>query len=163
VSYLRKWALSSVILAAAEIAALTQIKTCREEDERKAQELARETAVAVLPPGTEEAWISHLERNIMMKIKRDGELLWVLGGFGWLTPTTTVLSANTPYEISCSYFDISVRFGFGEERTTVSLVGENRPPMDVHPDSIAGRQLRAKLCNRAAMRLPMAIHPSKGS
>ena len=155
----KKLTIAAVAMVAV-IAGLAYCNNIQQKNDRAAHDLEAAKAVAVLAPGVEEAWLAYVDRRVAATMHRIGTNVRVTGMLEELTSQTTIVSANSPYQISCDRIGGSVTFGYGEDATSVSIFGlllspsaEKPPALGVHPDSIAAKILREKLCLRLSERV----------
>lgn len=138
--------------------------------ERELQDaLAR--AVDVLPPGTEDAWISYADQQFARAIQRHGDTLKVVDSLSKILHRTTFISLNYPYSISCHpVLGIKVEFHGSREhtidvpiyRTMASKLNEEaRPPLSVDKRSVAAVKLSALLCERVSDRMQEVMKTSR--
>jgi hypothetical protein len=121
--------------------------------------------VSVLPPGTEEAWNSYVDRRFTAAIVRDGAVIYVGAPLKGLmlsgTTMTTIVSINTPYMMNCNFGNGEITFGYGDNAVVVPIFGwfadmygkESPPPLGIDTSSIAAERLWAKLCTRISDKL----------
>jgi hypothetical protein len=155
-----------IIASIAVIGAIAYYRS-REEQKRQA-ELAR--AVALLPPGTENAWAAYVDRILArtVSIRKDGIRVRALGAPA--LGQTMFISRNMPWQVSCDpVMGASVEFGLGDDSIMVWVYGTmrdaddkiaatsslaavlpSRPPLGVDTRSIAAKRLSEVLCERIA-------------
>lgn len=138
--------------------------------------LALTKAVRVLPPGTEAAWMSYVDRQLASAIERDGDAVRIAALADNILGKTTIVSRNAPYSIDCDPSTGAAVwfFGPGDNSIMVPIFGATRietreatpPPLGVDAGSIAARHLTNVLCERISSRLqeimgltPAAISP----
>jgi hypothetical protein len=122
-----------------------------------------DTAVSVLPPGTQEAWIAYVERRVAAAIQPKPGAISVTS----LLDETTFVSRNTPFKVSCSPGTGGlVEFGYGENSVTVPIYGllvdreaERAPPLGVIQRSVAAAELSRTLCGRISAALSGIVQP----
>jgi hypothetical protein len=122
-----------------------------------------DTAVSVLPPGTQEAWIAYVERRVAAAIQSKAGAISVTS----LLDETTFVSRNTSFKVSCSpSTGGSVEFGYGENSVTVPIYGwlvdrdaESPPPLGVNRSSVAATNLSRILCERIAASINKIVQP----
>src|SRR4051812_31670226 len=77
-----------------------------------------ERAVEVLPPDTEQAWISYVERRFASAMQPKAGAISIAGTID----DATYVSRNTPYKVSCDPITGgSVEFGYGENAVTAPV------------------------------------------
>lgn len=142
------------------------------EEERalRAAEAEAVRSVSVLPAGVEETWLRYIDKRISKEIQREGQNLKVRVSYIGAEPSYAYVSLNHPYQIDCNEHDLgfSISFGEGEESVGVILTGDissdfkNEPERLVTPDSIASKNLDAKLCSYIANQLAVLMgHPTR--
>jgi hypothetical protein len=152
-------------LIAAAFLVVAVIVDARHSEQRKRQEHIEALAVSELPAGTEDSWLAYIDRRIAASIYSDGQLVHVAGMEDFLTKATTLVSRNTPYQITCDPI-LGTTVHFGAESaygisTDVPILGpmlidpsvEKPPPLRVDKASIASKRLDEILCARVASRL----------
>lgn len=162
---LKRWSKSALVLIALGLGVAWCVNNQREGRQRAALELKEARSVAVLAAGTEEAQIAYLDRRLTTAIRPVAGAVRLHGSWLGFGDTITIISTNVPYQISCGQFGITVRFGYGDDSVSVELANHNLaladeppPPLGVHIDSIAARDLYKKLCHRVAQRLQSVMH-----
>ena len=156
----RKWLVPTIALGAILTAALYYVDAKRTEQRLEADELKAALSVSVLPAGTEEAWSAYVDRRIAATMQREGRVIHVVGMLDRILSKTTIVSANSPYAISCDPLGAGIQFGYGDDAIKVSVFGvlaeisaEKAPALGVNPRSIAAVQLREHLCRRISARV----------
>lgn len=126
------------------------------ESQARAKALAEAKAVRVLPDGVEEAWSAYMDRQLDRAVQPRGDMIKVIGIGG----IRQFVSRSAPVRVTCSGLT-ALHFGLGEEGAMVFLYDyghqirgeEGPPPLGVHPDSVAARALRVRLCDHISDRL----------
>lgn len=141
------------------------------QNEKEKQALAdarmrAERAVEVLPAGTEEAWLTYIEKVVEATIKPEEGQIRVIAMGDKVMKGTTLVSRNTPYQVQCSPFlGISVIFGHGENSVTAPLSGvlalDRSPPLGVSKASKAAEKLSSTLCARVGVLMREILRVSR--
>jgi hypothetical protein len=137
------------------------------EEERALRVAGLEAArsVSVLPAGVEETWLRYIDKRFSEEIQREGQNLKVRVSYIEAEPSYAYVSLNHSYKIDCNENDLgfSISFGEGEDSVGVILTGvissdfKNEPERFVAPDSVASRNLDARLCGYIANQLGALI------
>ena len=137
---------------------------CNERENAARQKLRADMAVSVLPPGVEEAWIRYVDRRLHAAVRPSGSALAVVGLLDLARDSTTLVSLNTPYKVSCDPMaGGSIEFGYGDSGILVPVYGamafraEPAPELGVIKSSVAAKALSRTLCERISMSLRRMI------
>lgn len=119
-----------------------------------------EEDMSELPDGVESSWVAYVSKRLESSIQREGGNIKVYA-ISLISPDPThyYFSQNYPYKIDCNAMGtgIDVTFGVGDEGVVfVPITGalssdfSNEPVLAVRHDSVAARNLDAKLCGVVA-------------
>jgi hypothetical protein len=122
-----------------------------------------ERSVDVLSPGTEDAWISYVERRVAAVMQFKVGAISINNSIS----EATYVSRNTPYRVSCDPITGgTVEFGYGENPVMVSIYGlvvdgeaEAAPPLGVSSSSVAAAKLSRRLCERIVILVSKIAQP----
>ena len=124
--------------------------------------------VSIIPPATEEAWQAFIDRRVALVLRREGRLVKLDDETHRnVLKTSSYVSVNAPYQITCTLHTASIQFGTGGDDSggvnegaeiyntylqgSSALYDADRaPPISVPQESIAAASLRDHVCQHLA-------------